>query len=437
VCDSRVVVLGGESGAFFADVNELLPGGTWSALPDLTTPVSRAAGGVIARDSNTLAVLVGGRTGSFASPTILDTITLYSPTSSGGTVSGGSAPLGGVRDSRAVGVWGTRLISVGGFFSGGGSNIAEEHMLNPVADSMQWRPLFSTASTVFTDAAAAELHGKIYIIGGREFTSEVSRVRTFDPKPFTSGAWGSDDESLPFGIADAAAVSARGLIYLIGGTDGVATLTSIRTFDPLVSTPGRWSTATSMGARAVRGACAAVIGDKIYVIGGNNGGATTYAKVYEHDISIDDGAEITSSDMVVPVSFARCATDGKRIYVFGGVTSGGTFVNQIQIYDPVTNSWTANGGDVFTNTRTGAIAAYAKGRLFVIGGENSVGTVLSDGYAIDPTDIAGVGTPHELLWKVSESPRTFAAHCVFADRIFVFGGRQEGGDSNGALVFTP
>ena len=130
-------------------------------------------------------------------------------------------------------------------------------------------------------------------------------------------------------------------------------------------------------------ATAAVVGGKLYVIGGEHTGMEPpyIAQVERFD-------PVTSSwDTVAPIPVAAsrmaAATVGTKIYVAGGWTvRQGFTLDLMQIYDTATNTWTQ--GSHLPGPRSGAVAVAYNGKVYIIGGAGD-SSAASTVYEYDPT----------------------------------------------------
>jgi N-acetylneuraminic acid mutarotase len=142
----------------------------------------------------------------------------------------------------------------------------------------------------------AELNGKLYAIGGGDPSLggriEVTRVDVYDP---SSDSWTLDAiprMSTPRTHLEPETPVVNGKIYVIGGWDGYSTLNSVEEYDP---TTNSWRKIASMPT-ARYGLATAVVGNKIYAIGGDSGGyggnpknaneELTIAPISEYEFSV-------------------------------------------------------------------------------------------------------------------------------------------------------
>ncbi len=115
----------------------------------------------------------------------------------------------------------------------------------------------------------------------------------------------------------------------------------------------------------------AIVGDKIYVIGGRDGYLRTLTNVSVYDIPTDTWSE--AAPLPQALHHLATATDGKVVYVLGGLT--GIAARPLDVayaYDPIRNVWDMLGS--LNDFRGDAAAAYLKDRLYVLGGTTTAGT---------------------------------------------------------------
>lgn len=191
-----------------------------------------------------------------------------------------------------------------------------------------------------------------------------------------NGIW-TKKADIPKGGGTASVVD--GKIYVLGGTS-LPSLTDLSynvVYDPLTNT---WEEKTQMP--TARGfLTSAVVGNKIYAIGGGYPSSTNKNEVY--DPATDSWA--TKADMLNARLGMQAAVVDGIIYIFGGNYNE----HNCQAYDPGTNTWTEK-----TPIPEGAggvlsVTAY-NGLIYIFGGSSgwSLSVSLSKVYAYNPqTDI--------------------------------------------------
>ncbi|XP_076815134.1 kelch-like protein 12 isoform X2 [Clavelina lepadiformis] len=165
--------------------------------------------------------------------------------------------------------------------------------------------------------ASALLDGLVYCAGGENDTGRLSSCESYNPE---ERKWSSIRNMNTKRNAHAL-VSARGLLYALGGHDGYATNT-VECYDPR---NGKWRYIPPMKTRRT-GLTAVVLNNEIYAIGGA-------------DLSVEKYNLDTKSWINVPsmneerFGGSACVVDG-LIWVFGGA-----YAIKVEFYDPATNKW--------------------------------------------------------------------------------------------------
>ncbi len=215
--------------------------------------------------------------------------------------------------------------------------------------------------------ASRFLHGAavvdeiVYVIGGRSFREE-SIGWAFDPETGDSRELPAL-QSIQSGLA---VVAAGGRVYAIGGADGFGNaVPTNRAFDPAERRFIELLPMTSARAEPA----AAVVGDKVVVIGGDNGGA----------------------------------------------------LQTVEIYDTLTNSWSS--GPLLPGPRAGAMAVERDGDVIVVGG-------VDGGAAVVPTILRSSKNGQGVITGWTELPGSIPVErgtaVIERDQLVVFPGRSSG-----------
>src|SRR6185436_12652101 len=162
---------------------------------------------------------------------------------------------------------------------------------------------------------------------------------------------------LPGKRGSAVAAEVSGKIYVIGGATTVdgskdpfftffgpsKVLTTNDVYDPATN---KWESRTPMSV-ARNHAFGAAVNGKIYVIGGRTGHgfilSATNTDVVEEYNPINDSWSAPKERMPTARSGGASGTDGRRIYLAGGEVTTKDLVGafrSVEAYEPTTNSWT-------------------------------------------------------------------------------------------------
>ena len=216
--------------------------------------------------------------------------------------------------------------------------------------------------------------GKLYLIGGRG----VKPVQIFDP---STNSW-TNGSSPPFQMHHFQAVLFNDLIYVVGAYTGACCdsesgLTNVWTYSPNTN---QWVQRHEIPADRRRGSTGAVVyNDKIYIVGGIEGGHGTPATAYnwfdEYDPSSGQWKVLPNAPRVRD-HFHAVLHNGK-MYLTGGRDSSHPSVTQdtvdeIDVYNFVTGLWSTlpSSKDVPT-PRGGTASVLYQGEILVIGGETA------------------------------------------------------------------
>jgi serine/threonine protein kinase/N-acetylneuraminic acid mutarotase len=209
-------------------------------------------------------------------------------------------------------------------------------------------------------AASTAVDGKLWVLGGVGVKSSSTTTKIYDPG---ADRW-TTGPGLPLALHHFMAVTYGGEPVVIGGFVPGEELTSEQSDRVFALRDGAWEALPRLNhPRAA--AAAAVVGDKIVVVGGQaDGKLVPQTEVFDGE-SWKDVAE-----MPTPREHLGAASDGRYLYAVGGrELSADENVGALERYDPASDSWTKLEG---MPTASGSLgAAYAGGRLITVGGESS------------------------------------------------------------------
>ena len=258
-------------------------------------------------------------------------------------------------------------------------------------------------------AAAVEMDGDVYIIGGRSHSSRAtSKVFRYDPE---SNSWESGDDAPPDlkqPRVNAAAAVLDGKIFVIGGRGpGGDVLQSVEVYDPELRERLDYPDTK----RQREGATAIILRENLFVIGGSDQGERALDTVERFDVENDRWEEISEWRLDRPrVSSAAAVLNG-TVYIFGGFNTFGP-VGQVQEYDAQSGSVS----ETDMPLARGALgAAPVQREIYVIGGR-SRDRVL---------DVTQVFRPDNSTWREEARlnvPRYSFSAVTVDSTIFVFGG---------------
>jgi len=206
-----------------------------------------------------------------------------------------------------------------------------------------------------------------------------------------------------------AVVATDAWIYAIGGTGaGGAPVMQVERFDG-----NEWRDETTLPGEGLNAPTAAVIGNRIYVIGGFK----TTTNVPTSDVLVYDvGTHTWSTAAPLPAprgGHAAAVLDGK-IHVIGGGNSRSTLADHSE-YDPATNTWTDRAP--LSRSKGSPAAVVFRDRLYSLGGRSG------------PSDFGDVEIydPGTDRWSPGPSiePRGTAGAAAYCGTIYIFGGESQ------------
>jgi non-specific serine/threonine protein kinase len=223
--------------------------------------------------------------------------------------------------------------------------------------------------------AAVDKGGRIWVAGGLTGPdSATTKTEFYDP---TTGVWNPGPD-LPVALHHVMMVSYQNTVWVIGGLEvhgseasGIASARVLR----LNEAENMWVDAPALH-HARGAAAAAVVGNKIVVVGGRTGatGATPAQDVAPTEV-FDGTSWHDVAPMLVPGDHLAAASDEKYVYVVGGrKLESAANTAAVQRFDPNTGQWTMLPSVPSPVSDCGV--AIVGGQLIVVGGE-SVGTAFS------------------------------------------------------------
>ncbi|MCO4782295.1 MAG: hypothetical protein KC646_08195 [Candidatus Cloacimonetes bacterium] len=256
----------------------------------------------------------------------------------------------------------------------------------------------------------AFINGKWMSLTGQEQTNNVTNdiLTTLNP--------------VPRGLYDAGAVLVQDDIFVFGGSsDNENNLDGVYKYSINSQT---WTTMTSMPAPKFSMAYA-LANDYIYVIGGEGPSGAT-STIFKYDINGDSWTTLSAGlNYPVKVTGANGFEFGNKIYVVGGNDGSGTIgdMYSMDLSNPVT--WIAEAAMV---PRMLASLSVLGSNVYVFGGEDSSGT--NDMQIYDGTSWETVASGLNFQYETARS-------VVIGDEIFIIGGSSGQGSNDEIVRFIP
>lgn len=225
-----------------------------------------------------------------------------------------------------------------------------------------WRQLADMNSDR-NEHAVVECGGFIYCIGGYPQGSSVER---FDP---LTNMWTQMTELMQRTFAPAA-VSNDDCIYVLGGKDGFDAISTVQCYEPNSNT---WSLGPNMS-QARKALCAVVFRGDVYAIGGcvnDNYSLNTVEK-----LNLATQCWIKTSPMAQERKYASAAVVGDKILVIGGFQGTSTSaLGSCEVYCPFEDQWSVV-ADLNCPRAAGGVAR-VETKVYVVGGRHNRRAVFS------------------------------------------------------------
>ena len=230
-----------------------------------------------------------------------------------------------------------------------------------------------------------------------------------EPIKATDDSWSAMSQ-MPTAVAGAKAAVVNDKIYVIGGKTNFE-------YDPAMDT---WVSKQPMPTPRGDGVAVSVFENKIYVIGGRivDGGATTAINEM-YDPATDTWE--TKTSMPTARQELEANTVDEKIYLIGGVTpdpklpaNSNTYIptNKTEVYNPKTDTWTT------ASSLPDFLFNYASdvhdNKIYLIAGNNQ-----------DTTNLTQIYNPETDTWSIgAQIPLGVqaAAACTVSEMIYVIGG---------------
>jgi len=261
--------------------------------------------------------------------------------------------------------------------------------------------------TPIADQTSAVYNNKLYSIGGYGNGPNDPQNKNYEYDP-ANNTW-AEKAPMPTARWGMIAVEFNGLIYVFGGSiSSAAGSTKNEVYDPTLNT---WTTKADIpSALGIQGTMAVKYGDKIHLF--------NESSHFEYD-PVND-SYISKANVPKPRFWCTNAVVGSKIYLIGGTQDGIIATNDNQEYDPATDSWAIKAP--LPTIRWGATREnpVINGKIYVTHGlDGTRGTFHTENYAYDPA----TNTWEE---KGPAAHRRDGVGCgVINNKFYVVGGRTD------------
>jgi N-acetylneuraminic acid mutarotase len=215
-------------------------------------------------------------------------------------------------------------------------------------------------------------------------------------------------------------------IYVMGGGILVNRNTQLQVFDPSTNMWDTPQTSNTIDARD--GATSVTFNGKIYLIGG--GGNVPSVKVF--DPSANKWSTPTTYGWFTQRSGLTSGIVNDKIYTIGGYISNNIFRDSVEVFDPRTNFWSTPATIGTFTARNSPTSSVVNGKIYLIGG-NAGNVFINTVEVFDPSTntwstVSTTGNFTSRIWHTAS---------VVNDKIYIIGGYDSTKYAKTVDVFDP
>ena len=212
---------------------------------------------------------------------------------------------------------------------------------NPnTSGSLAYGYAYDTLADTWTPLAPPPYNGSpsndVIAIGSKLYHTGITYdcwMPNFDVWTFDGSAW-AKPTTLPVSLCSRAAANVNGKLYLVGGVYPWTGYTRVDVYDPAANA---WSTGTPFP-HVIEDASAAAIDGKLYVVGGYSRAWNGVSdELWRYDPSTGSWTELAS--MPEGVQGSRAVALNGKLHVLGGHDGAGVPVAAHQVFDPSSGAW--------------------------------------------------------------------------------------------------
>ncbi|MBS1904785.1 MAG: T9SS type A sorting domain-containing protein [Bacteroidetes bacterium] len=297
-----------------------------------------------------------------------------------------------------------------------------------------WTTDTSTAFVPRYSAASAVIDNRIYLIGGSE--DPQIPVQYFDPETHTWNTPVLTGEGMF--TTEAAACVLGSNIYVFGGWNQARGIyDTLRVIDPAVQMVYRPVTSGVFSARV--GLTASVVGNKIYLIGGETDHIIDTMEVF--DPQTNTFTIVHPSGPFDPgVGMSATVMNGK-IFLIGGLNPDHSPSDKLRKFDPARNTWSILSTNGAFTARAFHGAEILNSKIYIVGG-GSAAFPLYWGGEKDTSAEVEIFDPSTNTWSRPYYPGLFSARTMLStgalnNKLYALGGYRPHGPTNDVEVYDP
>ena len=171
----------------------------------------------------------------------------------------------------------------------------------------------------------------IYVVGGEIFPGR-SMTDTVDEYNPIKNIW-TKLQPMSISRRGVGVCILNGLLYAIGGSDGLQALSLVECYNPGTNA---WTRVADLNENR-SSVAVVVVNDVLYAVGGYDGVMNCLCSVEQYNLATNTWTYVQS--MNIPRSMVSVGVAGKHMYVVGGY-DGGSDLSSCEVFDIESNTWT-------------------------------------------------------------------------------------------------
>ncbi|CAJ0572254.1 unnamed protein product, partial [Mesorhabditis spiculigera] len=253
---------------------------------------------------------------------------------------------------RRAAYCGEVLYSVGGWCCG--EAIKHVERMNPNQRQPKWEQV-APMKKPRCGVGVAVLNGLLYAVGGHDGVAYLNCVERYDP---ATNQWDNTVAPTTSSRTSVGVAVLNRCLYAVGGQDGVSCLDLVEKYD---ARDNKWTQVASMGTRRL-GVSVSVLKGCLYAIGGSDG-QNPLRTVERYDPRTNKWTSV--QPMNVPRKHLGTAVFDGKLYAVGG-RDDKLELDSAEYYDPITNEWRFI--VAMQSRRSGVGLSVSKNKLYAAGG---------------------------------------------------------------------
>lgn len=278
-----------------------------------------------------------------------------------------------------------RVLCIGGYDGANQGSSIYSAPINSDGTLGAWAFLSSFPVTLSNCNGFLVIGNKAFVIGGLMNSATSGNVYvSYIQADGSLGSW-SQTQTLPIPLSNAVSFVIGNKIHVIGGNDGVTLSSSIFTANVTETGIDEWVNGTSIPAE-VTSSQLVISKNHVYLLGGLTTGGVSSNKIYSASIARDGSLSgwIQSGVLPGPVHKAQSLMTTNRAYLFGGISTNGyldTIYTAPVNPDGTIGTWSLSASILPTEIASSQLLVTSS-KLILMNGQTSTGQI-NNAYSTD------------------------------------------------------